>query len=219
MNFRWMLAVAVVLPALGAPSAGALVWERQSVSIVVQPEQAGAVAEFSFRNGGSAPVSIVSMEPSCSCVTPSLAKETYAPGETGRLSVAFTTGGGAGTQEKSILVTTDEAGAQPTQLTVSARILTYLAVEPSMVYWKAGGDTAELTVTCSAQTAHAVTLTGVTCSLPDITARIDTLDPGKSYAVRLRSAAHAERTRVLVEINAQVAGVGARVYRAFAYFH
>jgi hypothetical protein len=219
MRPLWKLGAGFVLAGLCASAhAGALVWDQQKVGLVIQPEQGQAVAEFGFRNGGSLPVTIVSAEPSCGCITPSLSKAVYAPGESGKLKVLFKVGNRTGLQEKTIDVTTDERGAVPTRLVLAAEILQFLSVEPRLLTWAVGGDASELTITCVGQTEHVVRVTGVKCSLPGITVKIDALEPGRRYAVRLRSATHDDHDTALIEVNAEIEGVGPRQYRAYAYY-
>lgn len=219
MRLIWKLGAGLALAGLYVSAhAGALVWDQRKVSLVIQPEQEQATVEFGFRNGGSGTVTIVLAEPNCGCITPSLSKSVYAPGESGKLTVLFKVGNRTGQQEKTIDVTTDERGQEPTRLVLAADILQFLSVEPRMLTWAAGGDASELAITCIGQTERIVRLTGVKCSLPGISVKIDAVEPGKRYAVRLRSAPHENHDTAVIEVNAEVEGVGPRQYRAYVYY-
>jgi len=215
---RKLAAVLILTGVCLEARADALRWNRQRVDLVFQPEETQLATAFSFQNTGSAKVTIVSVEKSCSCLTPRLSKETFNPGETGSIEVVYEVGSRAGTQEKSITVTTDEPGAKPIQLVLCAKILRYLSVDPQLIYWNIGGDPTELTIMCTAQSEHAVEVTGVGCSLPEIVARIDPIEAGAKYAVRLRSAARFDHATALIELKVNVAGVGPKVFRVYAYF-
>jgi hypothetical protein len=115
-------------------------------------------------------------------------------------------------------VKTDDAVSTPTQLVLEVKILQYAAVEPRMIYWKMGGDDSEQRILCTAQTDHRINLTAVTCSLPDVVATIDTLEPGRSYAVRLRSSTHMVHATALIRLHVDIAGIGPLEIDTYAYY-
>src|SRR5436309_15173132 len=49
------------------------------------------VRRFPFRNAGNEPLTITDLDASCGCLTPTLAKRTYAPGEGGELTLEVNT--------------------------------------------------------------------------------------------------------------------------------
>lgn len=198
--------------------AGALEWDQTRVSLVAQPEQPELTADFGFRNAGGGPVTITGIDSSCPCTTATSAKATYGPGEAGRIHAVFEVLNQTGLVRKKITITTDNAGAAPTELVLEVRIQQYASVEPRMVYWRMGGDTSEVRILCSAQSDHGITLSGVSCSLPDIVAVIDTLEPGRAYAVRLRSPPRVSHATAVISLRVDVAGVGPRVIDAYAYY-
>jgi hypothetical protein len=219
MNPYQGLLIAVASAAIYCEAqAGVLLWENEKLSLVAQPEQTELTAEFNFKNIAAHRVTIISVKPSCGCMTPSVSKNTLEAGETGRIEVLFKIGDRTGQLEKTIAVITDEPGAEPTQLTLRTKILRYLAVEPNIVFWAVGGDASEQTIMCTAQSDHAISIKGLKCSLPDIVSRIDAIEPGAKYAVRLRSAPRLEHATALIEIAVEVAGVGPKVVQAYAYF-
>jgi hypothetical protein len=199
--------------------AGTLQWDQTKIDLVAQPEQTELTADFGFRNAGTRPVTITGIDSSCPCTTATAApKTTYGPGEAGRVHAVFEVWKQTGLVRKMLTVTSDDGGPAPTQLILEVKILQYAFVEPRMIYWKMGGDSSEQRILCSAQTDHRITLTGVTCSLPDIVATIDALEPGRHYAVRLRSPTHSEHATALIQLNVDIAGVGPRVIDAYAYY-
>jgi len=129
-----LLAVAAILTGASVRvEAGALIWNQQMASVVVQPEQTKAFVAYSFHNGGSDPVSIETIEPSCGCISATASKGVYAPGESGSIDVAFTVGDRTGEVRKTIAITTDEPGREQAQLIFKATVLQYLAIEPLIV--------------------------------------------------------------------------------------
>jgi hypothetical protein len=199
-------------------SAASIAFETETLSVVVQPDQSQATGEFSFRNVGDHSVSVASIKPSCSCVAAHSPQRSYAPGESGKINVVYTSSDRGGADEKTISVMTDEPGSAPTVLTLKAHILRYLSVEPRLLNWAIGGDNSELRIRCEVGSSRAVYLTGVNCSLPGITATIDTVDVGRKYVVKLRSAPRQSHDTALITVTANIEGVGSRQYPVYAYF-
>src|SRR3954454_24763345 len=66
------------------------------------PEDGHVEAHFTFKNAGAEPVTIRRVRTPCGCTAPSLAKTTFAPGETGQIDVKFTFGSRKGPTRKII---------------------------------------------------------------------------------------------------------------------
>jgi Protein of unknown function (DUF1573) len=108
--------------ALTAARADSLAWSVTSVQAAAKPGQHVVNVSFAFQNTGKGPVTLVSIEPSCHCVSAQSDKATYAPGEKGRIDAAMTVTGQSGVEEKSILVTSDEPNTVPTRLSLRVEI-------------------------------------------------------------------------------------------------
>jgi hypothetical protein len=67
---------------------------------------------FTFTNRGAEPVTILKTASSCGCTVPTLAKQVYAPGESGEILALFTYGSRTGMQRKDVTVTTSEGTHQ-----------------------------------------------------------------------------------------------------------
>ena len=61
----------------------ALAFEQYLVNLREVPPLPAVYASFAFTNTGNRPVTIKTLEPSCSCLAPKLAKKIYQPGERG----------------------------------------------------------------------------------------------------------------------------------------
>ena len=69
-------------PVTAASPRASLAFEQYLVNLGAMPPRSEYAARFSFRNIGSQPLTIRSLEPSCGCLNPRLEKRTFAPGET-----------------------------------------------------------------------------------------------------------------------------------------
>jgi hypothetical protein len=114
---------------------------------------------FPFRNGGNKPVRLVSIRPSCDCVTATVAKEVWAPGESGELTAVFTVDGRTGLQNRNLVVTTDDEPGNPVVLKLVIEIPEEVSIRPELVSWTLGDEplakTVEVLVRDAAPTAKA----------------------------------------------------------------
>lgn len=84
---------------------------------------------FAFRNVGDAPLVIEAVKPNCGCTVTTLAKDTFAPGESAAIDVRFEPKG-HGRQSKHIRVVSNSIDAEVTTLGISANIVPIAWPEP-----------------------------------------------------------------------------------------
>jgi hypothetical protein len=78
---------------------------------------------FKASNAGTAPLTIVNLNPSCGCTSTLLGKKVLAPGESTELEVSFNSIGQSGTVHKSVQVVSDDPANPNLNLTFVAEIL------------------------------------------------------------------------------------------------
>ena len=91
---------------LAAPGFAQLKWDTMEQNVKAKPGDHEIVATYRFTNIGKTPITIDNVHTSCGCTTAALAKNDYAPGESGQIVARMEIGSRTGHQEKSILVTT-----------------------------------------------------------------------------------------------------------------
>jgi hypothetical protein len=106
-------------------------------------------AEFRFQNDGDKAVAIDSVRATCDCLTASVAKRQYAPGEAGAVAVVFHTKNLSGYQRRTVEVREQGAKA-PTVLTLAVHLAESVKVSPDSLTWKKG-ETSAKTVAVTAQ--------------------------------------------------------------------
>ena len=114
--------ILLVLLGLVTPVFAQLKWDQPQQKLSVKPGEKAVTANYRFTNNGTSPVTIVDVRPSCGCTTATLAKKTYAPGESGEIDAKLNFAGHTGHQEKWIYVTTNVAGTEPMLLTLAVDI-------------------------------------------------------------------------------------------------
>ena len=111
---RWGIFVLACVGALNLGFASGLTWKNSEI-VLRPPRTIPVVAtEFAFRNETAAVVKIVSLVPLCNCLKATMAKDVFAPGESGVIRVQMPVGARAGKQVKEVRVVTDQG--EPTVL-------------------------------------------------------------------------------------------------------
>jgi hypothetical protein len=199
--------------------ASALTWEKNKISMaIMQGEQTEVKATFPFKNSGSLPVTITGAQPSCGCTTAGLKKNTYAPGESGKIEVVFHPAGRTGLQEKYITVTTNELNQPPTRLLLEVNIKQYLTIEPHYLAWRAGGKPAEQLIVVSALPSQPIT--GVTAQgtpAGTFETRIEAVEKGQKYNVYVKPVSTADRLTAAIIIQAKFSTVAEQKAEAYVY--
>ena len=207
----------ILLLAMVAASAQALTWESSVHEVTVDGNQESVTTTFRFRNAGGKPVRIISLRPSCDCLSANTKppNEVIAQGESGELRVEFALGGRAGRQEKTITVTTDDAPNAPTVLRLIVDIPEPVAISPKFIFWRVGEPAAEQAIEITLADPEKAKLGEVLCPEAAFTAR---LEPGSSpnkFRVLIRPAGTAKPVQAPIRLSAVVDGQP-RVYVLYA---
>ena len=133
---------ALMFGILGAPCGRALEWEATTVFLEAPAGSAEIQGEFRFTNRGSTTVRIRDVGSSCGCTVPSLEKEVFAPGESGRIRAVYHVDADEGLRSETITVTTDEPLPGPYTLTLEVAVEIPIRITPRLLYWRVGDDPA-----------------------------------------------------------------------------
>lgn len=180
-------------------------WDRQTVKAEAKAGDSSLVVVFSFTNAGRSPVSVLSVQPSCGCMTVEPTKTTYAPGEGGQLRVHMDLQGRTGLQEKSIAVTTDDSAA-PTRLNLEVNIPAIVQIAPQGVMWNRGGPKASQEVLVTAGSDVAIDLQDVQYDHQAFVVEQVTETAGRRYKLRVTplSTAAALQSQLTLKVEAIV---------------
>jgi hypothetical protein len=169
----------IIVALLPGACFGSLVWENQSVDLRAKPHELQMTGVFRFRNTGTFPVTITTLQPSCGCTTAELTKRTYLPTETGEIRAVYKLNGVTGEQRKYITVTTDDPTAETVQLNLHINVPELLTCTPRMLLWRMGGTVDEKSAIISAPAD--LKITGI---------EIKTIVPEKEAVVRIEHDSH-----------------------------
>jgi Protein of unknown function (DUF1573) len=160
----------------------ALEWKTTEVQATAQPGQVALTVTFPFRNTGDHPVRILSLDPSCSCMSAVPNQAVCAPGESGEISVELALTGYAGRLRRAVTVTTDAVDGKFAELTLTVEIPELVAITPRFLFWRVGAAPEEKAVEIVITDPKTTKLDGTECANPHFQAQ---LSPGPSGAFRL----------------------------------
>jgi hypothetical protein len=143
------------------------------------------VAVFPFRNTGDEPVRIVSVVPSCSCMTAELVKQSFLPGEAGEIRADSDFWEKVGHQVKSIAVTTDDPSGRATVLKLIVDIPESVVVSPRFLFWRAGSTPEEKNFEIVLTAPTQMEMGEIQCGNPLFVARLEP-EPGDRYRLLVK---------------------------------
>ncbi len=89
--------------------------------------------QFKFSNAGKSALKIESVQSTCGCTVPELAKKDYAPGESGVIDVTFRSPSVGGTVTKHLYVISNDPAMSRAELAIKATVEIKVAVDPNRV--------------------------------------------------------------------------------------
>jgi hypothetical protein len=191
-----------------------LSWDKEVQEFHVVPEDKAVTAHYTFKNTGAAPLTIKRVITSCGCTSAKLAKNTYAPGETGEIEAKFAFGSRRGPQRKLITVTSDDK--QEWRLELRCWIHDPLTVSPALVYWKAGKEPESKVVKLTAGPGQPIGIKSIKSSSPKFKTSLAEVKPGQEYALTVTPADTVEAASAELTIETDTPQTNPRSYKVFA---
>ena len=171
-------------------------WEKKEITVAVHPVQLKKEVEFKFCNIGKEPIDLLSMHPSCGCISVLPEKMRYLPGESGILKVVVDLGNRTGSQKKSIKIITSDNPAQHQILYLKIDIPEAYLFSTKRLTWESGQKKPTQTVTFTNVSSEAISIGKVTSSNDRLGIKIKTLRKGFEYRLELTPEDGLENTRI-----------------------
>lgn len=194
-----------------------ITWEKTVLEFHPRATDTEATGEFRFKNTGTAPIRIDSVESDCGCTTAILDKNTLAPGEAGTVKATFTFGARRGRYEKHLRVQiADEE--KPVTLALVVFIPEQVRFVPEFVYWRAGERPEPKAIRIKIlPEADALRVTDVSSSTPHLNVAFETVVEGKEYVLKIQPKDTATEAVAVLTITAVPENGGApRTFEAYA---
>jgi hypothetical protein len=211
MRFILLLLLGSVTPIFGQ-----LKWNQPQQKLSVKPGEKTVTAKYRFTNHSTSPVTIVDVRPSCGCTTATLAKKTYAPGESGEIDAKLNFAGHTGHQEKWIYVTTNSAGTEPTLLTLAVDIPPDITIEPQFVMWRIGDPLTPKIIRVVVPDGFPTKIVAAQTDNPAIQVQLQEVRAGKQWEVKVTPAETKELVKAIVLIRTDYPAEKPTTYSAYA---
>lgn len=200
------ISACLCLLAVGAPTALAdLQWKTTDLEIKTEVGQEDAVAVYPFRNAGDKPVRILSLDPSCNCVSAEPSKELYAPGEAGEIRVTASLAGFVGRLRRSIVVETDDVAGKFAELTLTLDIPEPVTISPRFLLWQVGDKPEEKSLEIVLAEPGKTKLGEVECRHPVFSARLTPEQAGRCRLL-VKPADTQRPAEATIRLNVTIAG-------------
>lgn len=169
-----------------------LATEAAVIELKPKPEDESVTTDFVFFNKGTKPVRVLTIDSACSCLSASLDKAVYAPGEKGVGKAEFKVSSFTGRHEKTVHVQTDDPEQPEWVIQFALEVPEVVKIEPKTLQWWLG-EAAEAKTT-------RVTMTGTApMKIKNITSTRERVDftwkeitPGREYEVTVKPQSTAE---------------------------
>ena len=199
MHFHALACFAALL-LLTSRGLAELKWDKPVQQFQRTPADGEIEVRFTFKNTGTAPVTIKTLRPSCGCTTAHLEKKIYAPGEAGEVVAHFVFGDRRGPHRKTIEVRTDDAPTEPVLLDLRVNIHDPLTIAPALIFWKRGEPAEPKTVQLTADAGQPVRIKSVVSSNPRLPAKLVAIKAGEQYEVSVTPADTAQKESAEVSV-------------------
>lgn len=115
-----------------------LATESRVIELKPKPEDESVTTEFVFTNKGDKPVRVLTIDSACSCLSASLDKAVYAPGEKGVGKAEFKVSSFTGRHEKTVHVQTDDPAQPEWVIHFALEVPEVVKIEPKTLQWWLG---------------------------------------------------------------------------------
>jgi hypothetical protein len=208
--------ILLLLLGLVTPVFAQLKWDQPRQKLSVKPGEKAVTAKYRFTNNGTSPVTIVDVRPSCGCTTATLAKKTFAPGESGEIEAKLNFAGHTGHQEKWIYVTTNVAGTQQMLLTLAVDIPPDITIEPEFVMWSIGEPAIPKTIRVVVPDGFPTKIVAARTDNPAIQVQLQEARAGKQWEVKVTPTDTKKPIKAIVSIRSDYPAGNPVTYSAYA---
>jgi len=193
-----------------------LVLEVPVVEVKPKPEDEAIETTFVFHNKGTKPVKVLSIESACSCLSATVDKAVYAPGEKGVGKAEFKVSSFIGRHEKSVHILTDDPAQSEWIVPFVIEVPEVIKIEPKTLQWWVG-DPAEAKVTrVTMMGTEPMKILNITSTREQVDYSFKEIIPGKEYEVTVKP--HNTTEVILGALKIETDSKIAKFQRQLAFF-
>lgn len=178
--FLLLCACAALLPLAGHAD---LVTEMPVIELKPKPEDDAVNTTFVFYNKGTKPVKVLNIESACSCLSASLDKAVYQPGEKGIGKAEFKVSSFTGRHEKSVHIQTDDPAQSEWVVNFVLEVPEVVKIEPKTLQWWMGDTAVAKTTKVTMLGDSPMTIKGITSTRENVEFSVKEITPGREYEI------------------------------------
>ncbi len=156
------------------------------IDVKPKPEDEVITVSFTFKNEGTKPVKVLSLESTCSCLASSMDKAVYAPGEMGTGKAEFKVSSFVGKHEKSVTVTTDDPQQPEWIIPFLLEVPAVVEITPNNVQWWVNEEATSKDITVKMTGPEPMKLTSITSTRENVQFSFKEITPGREYVVTVK---------------------------------
>jgi hypothetical protein len=210
---RVCLLLSLLLPAAHAQ----LKWDAQKIEVRAEPGQDQVSSVFAFQNAGKTQVDLREVSTSCGCTVAEPDKETFLPGEKGKITATFSPGDRTGWQEKEINVTTNDPKNPNVVLTLRVWVPPLLEVKPLALGWKADEKPETKRLHAKILVDQPMEITAVKCSDERIAVKLERTGKAGEYDILVTPKVTTDLIRAVITIQTNFPKDQPRQFSAYAW--
>lgn len=163
-----------------------LVLETSVIELKPKPEDEAVSTTFVFHNKGNKPVTVLGLESACSCLSSSLDKATYQPGEKGVGKAEFKVSSFVGRHEKSVHVKTDDPEQPEWVIPFVLDVPEVIKIEPKTLQWWIGDEPQAKTARVLITGEKPMNIKAISSTRENVEYSYKEVQPGREYEITVK---------------------------------
>jgi hypothetical protein len=163
-----------------------LVLDVPVIEVRPRPEDETVEIAFHFTNRGDKPVRVLGLDSACSCLSASLDKAVYQPGEKGAGRAEFKVSSFVGEHEKTLHVQTDAPAQAEWVVPFRLFVPEIIRIEPKTLQWWVGEDPQCQSTRVTMTGDDPIRITDITSTRENVEFSWREIRPGREYEVSVR---------------------------------
>lgn len=177
---------------LGSPAAAELATPQPIIELRPKASDETFSTEFVFENRGSKPVKVLEIQSTCSCLSASLDKPVYQPGEKGKGKADFSLSSFSGRFEKTLHMRTDDPAQPEWVVTFAIEVPELITIKPKTQEWSIDGPAEAKVTKVTINGDEPITITSLSSTREAMQYTLKEVVPGREYEVTMKPRSTAE---------------------------
>jgi len=177
---------------LGSPAAAELATPQPIIELRPKASDETFSTEFVFENRGSKPVKVLEIQSTCSCLSASLDKAVYQPGEKGKGKADFSLSSFSGRFEKTLHMRTDDPAQPEWVVTFAIEVPELITIKPKTQEWSIDGPAEAKVTKVTINGDEPITITSLSSTREAMQYTLKEVVPGREYEVTMKPRSTAE---------------------------